>query len=95
MCFICNGRKTQNYTRVAVWTSTASNPVRFGLASANEDGETCCSFNEGIYATRKEAEEAVLETDINEIASEAHYEEYDSSYGPSDSDPYDVEQPQW
>lgn len=32
---------------------------KYGLAFANKDGKVCCSFNEGWYRTREQAEEYI------------------------------------
>lgn len=97
MCVICKGRNTKNYNKVGVWASTNISPTSFGLGTTNEKGEVCCSFREGWYKTREEAEEAARETSIEEVIEErgGYNEDDNGDYGPPDSDPYDREPMQY
>lgn len=94
-CFICGNNKSHGKFGVAVWQAS-SDSKRFGLGSLDPfDNQICCSFREGEFATREEAVEAVLDSDVTQFYGESETMDYDDSdYGPPDSDQYDYER-QW
>lgn len=69
----------------------------FGLIAVDKDGNGHCSFNDGYYKSREEANEAgadMTEEDILALVHEDGYDPYyDDDYGPPDSDPYDRDGP--
>lgn len=75
----------------------------YGLAIITDNGEACCYFDEGQFATRQEADASAAEFDADVLATMADdlrdnaildYD-HDDGYGPVDSDPYDVDYPCW
>lgn len=99
-CPIC-GNKVNITSIVTYPSSDEDEPETYGHATLTDKGEIHCSFNEGAYKSREEADEAANDVNIYELAYERQMQEalheYDDflDYGPPDSDPYDVDGPMW
>lgn len=70
---------------------------RHGLAIFTDKGEICCSFDEGQFDTREEADASALEFDADVLAAMADDKRAEAGgyYDLADSDFYEVDYPSW
>ena len=89
-CPICKNPSVGGGYTVGVWVATNGNT--FGLGTKDSDGQICCSFREGEFATMKEAQEVAENTSVEEVQHEYDYQEDEYEDNQEvDSDPYDVD----
>jgi hypothetical protein len=99
-CPIC-GHKANIISIVTYPLISDEPPVngKYGHGCLTDKGVIHCSFDEGTYDSREEADEASADVDIEQLNIERREEarmyddDYFFDYGPPDSDPYDRDGP--